>query len=360
MPSNSSILPRKWFFLAAAIALLLATISTSVVFWSTSVKKENLPVPAGQNKSFPTPPPKQEEPPDYSLNQTGPDDEIIPWGGVSTSDFVTLEVVPSRADLYNSANIQITRNGENYSPGSTDAFSVSLKQLPPGDYRWSVVLRASDGKDTGPLLPPRATPNAVDFVIKSPALEMHNLRQTKLDGSPIRPLDLSTEAGAILGADINRSDAKLEVEVKMQDIPFDETALLTSSVPIDGRASVTFSGPDGRYHWRARAIGSTGEVSPWAEMHFTELGDFTIIDPLPSDENPPSDDNTPRHGDKALMSLARDGDGPRDPNPSIVPEHEPFWSLISSNALLSVAVASIALCAVLGGMMGRSRKPPIK
>lgn len=105
--------------------------------------------------------------------------------------------------------------------------------------------------------------------------------QLKSDGvTPISEGSITSEPTVIFGATLTDPDndqVKLQVELKEAAQPFDGTFLESGFVP-SGTSTTTVSNliPEGKYHWRARAVDDKNNASAWQEFGMAGNVDFEV------------------------------------------------------------------------------------
>jgi RHS repeat-associated protein len=111
-----------------------------------------------------------------------------------------------------------------------------------------------------------------------PAPSISSLNQLSPDGTTSITEGSSTTQGAVtLSAALNSYVAyklQLQVEVEPAGTAFTNVPNVTSSafVAPGNTATTTFAGPNGSYHWQARAIDDVGGASPWQGFAVVNLG----------------------------------------------------------------------------------------
>ncbi len=96
-----------------------------------------------------------------------------------------------------------------------------------------------------------------------------SLNQYQADGvTPINEGSSTRQTPVILAAMLNSSTStlQLQAEVEPAGTSFANVANVTSSpfVALNSIATTSFSGPNGPYHWQARAVDAQGNTSTWA------------------------------------------------------------------------------------------------
>jgi hypothetical protein len=348
---DAPILPRKWFVAAAIAALLLALLMVGVVL---RPERGGSAPPAGDPPSAGSGGPGNPgEGPGESrifLRQLSKDGTQIPWGEVIGGDFVRLEVAgvePGSVDQTDWRLAKDEAEPEQVQPLGTDGLAAELSDLDPGRYRWSVGLRRSDHQAYPVFDPPRVDDRAADFIVAPRVLELKDLAQTQLDGTPI-PASLRTASGARLIGDVRYPGAVLEIEVKPAAVPFDGEARHVSPAETAAPTMVTFQGPVGSYHWRARAVHGE-QRTEWQEMRAAAQVDFIVFDPANpgARTDPPPRPSEQRDGEHESMGISGGGGGRSGPLPHNWTTLPSLWSLMVSTRWLVLACIPIALAGAI-------------
>jgi hypothetical protein len=167
MSPEPSILPRKWFAVAAALSLLMAGIAALLLF------APRLP----QRKASPAPTPTA-----LGLRQRDGEGNLIPWGTTTTpgSD-VHIEVTGADPEHPGEVELLLSRDGAPPARLEHAGTGADIKQPAAGRYRWSAVAHLR-GDPPMVLEPPRGDPSGADFVVSPVLLELPPLQQGELLG----------------------------------------------------------------------------------------------------------------------------------------------------------------------------------
>lgn len=350
MSFNLQQLPKRAWFGAAALMLLLAVIATCL-FWP-----KLQPGPDGspsQQSSTPSSP-QDTQPGGPQLRQSGEQGNAIPWGGQAPGDSVRLAILGLDPDSHGKATFVLEPEiGESLHIEGSDTVHL-FRSLAPARYRWSVQVAGADGS-TLPLTPPRETPESFDFTVPPRTLTVSNLNEAQLNGSPIGD-DLRTDNGAQLSASANAlPEAVIDFEVKPAGKDFDGTALQSAPVSSNGKASLPYQDVEEDYHWRARATVPGHAPSAWVELQRTSKVDFHIV-PRTAD-NPSGGQPPPAQLPEGVSSSSGSGSGsgPSQPLPSEPIDLPSFAALLLSPWAVGLAVLFVTL-AVCRWLWARRRK----
>jgi hypothetical protein len=253
-------------------------------------------------------------------------------------------------------------------PVPHQGFSATLPGLQPGRYRWSASAHIRGGASARTVEPPRGDSSAWDFVVPPP-LVLSAVTQTKLDGTSITA-DHKTAGGARLTGRLQADypSAVLELEIKRAGEDFDGNGVARS--PIFGAiGQFPFTGSDGGYRWRARAVAPGDKSTLWRQFGQGSGADFVIYrEPsLPPNEHttPPLNDQTkplPNSGrlpPSATSSRSSDssslGGGRSEPRESRQVSQTSFWQIAFMRLLIGVGGTVLTLALVLVALRGALR-----
>lgn len=351
MSFNLEQLPKRAWFGAAALMLLLAVIATCL-FWHNLRQ-----IPDGspsQESSTPPSPQDTQLQGGPQLRQSGEQGSDIPWGGQAPGDSVRLAILGLDPEWHGEASFVLEPEiGEPRHIEVSDTGHL-FRSLAPARYRWSVHVARTDG-NTLLLTPPRETPESFDFTVTPLTLTISNLNEAQMNGLPIGD-DLRTDNGAQLSASANALPmAVVDFEVKPAEKSFDGTGLQSAPVSSNGRASLPYQDVEEDYHWRARATAPSHVPSAWVELQRTSRIDFHIVSRTA--DNPSGGQPPPAKLPKGVSSSSGSGSGPSQPLPSEPIDLPSFAALLLSpwSVGLAVLFVTLAVCRWVLVRRGKAR-----
>ena len=203
-------------------------------------------------------------------------DNGYPSGGNYWSDYTGIDV----------------KKGSNQNESGSDGIGDT-------PYVFTICYPCVDYQDRYPFM----TESGWEVPVNQPPT-LSGLGQFKSDGIiPIPEGDTTTEPTVVFKATLDDPDndqVKFQIELRQITEPFtgiDDGGILNSDfVDSDSEIIITREGlSNGKYHWRARAIDSQGNISDWQEFGEIENADFIVkLVPLYTQVRSPypSDDET--------------------------------------------------------------------
>jgi hypothetical protein len=184
MSGDPSLLPPKWFAIAAILAVSFAAGVIALVL-SSSHNSNTSSARSEPTTQETAAPPEDASQPGVYLKQSDANGRPISWGAIAPGFFAKIEVVGADTVLYNATDFFVSKDGAPEEKTSSQGFSVELTSLSPGRYQWRANLKGNGRAKARALTTPRRDAQDADLIVLPPALALSQLEQAQIDDVPI-------------------------------------------------------------------------------------------------------------------------------------------------------------------------------